>query len=85
MKRVMYVIVLLSFSIGMTACNDETSSSRTILSIGKPMRDNVIYYTHTDNERKIHDIQAMFQNKKWKRKEMKCLVLLIKRQMSFCR
>lgn len=69
MKRVMYVVVLLSFVIGMTACNDETSSSRTLLSIGKPAKDNVIYFTHTDNKRKIDDIQTMFQNKKWKRNE----------------
>ncbi|ENQ3110287.1 hypothetical protein ACQGS5_09920 [Bacillus sp. GKis3/1] len=69
MKRVMYVVVLLSFVIGMTACNDETSSSRTLLSIGKPAEDNVIYFTHTDNRRKIQEIQDMFQNKKWKRNE----------------
>ncbi|MGG3671956.1 hypothetical protein CN923_21820 [Bacillus cereus] len=69
MKRVMCVVVLLSFVIGMTACNDETSSSRTLLSIGKPAKDNVIYFTHTDNKRKIDDIQTMFQNKKWKRNE----------------
>lgn len=69
MKRVMYVVLLLSFVIGMTACNDETSSSRTILSIGKPAKDNVIYFTHTDNKRKIQEIQDMFQNKKWKRNE----------------
>ncbi|GAB6442756.1 MULTISPECIES: hypothetical protein [Bacillus] len=69
MKRVMYVVVLLSFVIGMTACNDETSSSRTLLSIGKPAKDHVIYFTHTDNKRKIDDIQTMFQNKKWKRNE----------------
>ncbi|HDR3496243.1 TPA: hypothetical protein QCX42_006032 [Bacillus toyonensis] len=70
MKRVMYVVLLLSFLIGMTACNDETSSSRTTLSIGKPAKDNVIYFTHTDNKRKIDNIQTMFQNKKWKRNEM---------------
>ncbi len=69
MKRVMYVVLLLSFVIGMTACNDETSSSRTLLSIGKPAKDNVIYFTHTDNRRKIQEIQDMFQNKKWKRNE----------------
>ncbi|UFH98818.1 hypothetical protein [Bacillus toyonensis] len=69
MKRIMCVVLLLSFLIGMTACNDETSSSRTTLSIGKPAKDNVIYYTHTDNKRKIADIQTMFQNKKWKRNE----------------
>ncbi|MFB5251794.1 hypothetical protein ACE38F_15595 [Bacillus mycoides] len=69
MKRVMYVVLLLSFVIGMTACNDETSSNRTTLSIGKPAKDNVIYYTHTDNKQKINDIQTMFQNKKWKRNE----------------
>ncbi|MEK7017786.1 MULTISPECIES: hypothetical protein [Bacillus] len=69
MKRVMYVVLLLSFVIGMTACNDETSSNRTTLSIGKPAEDNVIYYTHTDNKQKINDIQTMFQNKKWKRNE----------------
>ena len=69
MRRVMYVVLLLSFVIGMTACNDETSSSRTLLSIGKPAKDNVIYFTHTDNRRKIDDIQTMFQNKKWKRNE----------------
>lgn len=70
MKRVMCVVLLLSFLIGMTACNDETSSSRTTLSIGKPAKDNVIYFTHTDNKRKIDNIQTMFQNKKWKRNEM---------------
>ncbi|PEQ09186.1 hypothetical protein [Bacillus toyonensis] len=70
MKRIMCVVLLLSFLIGMTACNDETSSSRTTVSIGKPAKDNVIYYTHTDNKRKIDDIQTMFQNKKWKRNEM---------------
>ncbi len=80
MKRVMYVILLLSFVIGMTACNSGLPSSRTILSIGKPAEDNVIYFTHTDNKRKIHDIQDMFQNKKWK--EMKHSALLIKSQMS---
>ncbi|WP_439020291.1 hypothetical protein [Bacillus thuringiensis] len=69
MKRVMYVVLLLSFVIGMTACNDETSSSRTLLSIGKPAKDNVIYFTHIDNKRKIQEIQDMFQNKKWKRNE----------------
>ncbi|MBE7150300.1 hypothetical protein FUT12_22705 [Bacillus mycoides] len=69
MKRIMYVVLLLSFVIGMTACNDETSSSRTLLSIGKPAKDHVIYFTHTDNKRKIADIQTMFQNKKWKRNE----------------
>ena len=69
MKRVMYVVLLLSFVIGMTACNSETSSSRTLLSIGKPAEDNVIYFTHTDNRRKIQEIQDMFQNKKWKRNE----------------
>ncbi|EJS52422.1 hypothetical protein [Bacillus nitratireducens] len=69
MKRVMCVVLLLSFVIGMTACNDETSSSRTLLSIGKPAKDNVIYFTHTDNRRKIDDIQTMFQNKEWKRNE----------------
>ncbi|MFL0491475.1 MULTISPECIES: hypothetical protein [Bacillus] len=69
MKRVMYVVLLLSFVIGMTACNSETSSSRTLLSIGKPAKDNVIYFTHTDNKRKIQEIQDMFQNKKWKRNE----------------
>ncbi|WP_263701920.1 hypothetical protein [Bacillus thuringiensis] len=69
MRRVMYVVVLLSFVIGMTACNDETSSSRKLLSIGKPAKDNVIYFTHTDNRRKIQEIQDMFQNKKWKRNE----------------
>ncbi|BCC04746.1 MULTISPECIES: hypothetical protein [Bacillus cereus group] len=69
MRRVMYVVLLLSFVIGMTACNDETSSSRTLLSIGKPAKDNVIYFTHTDNRRKIQEIQDMFQNKKWKRNE----------------
>ncbi len=68
MKRIMCVVLLLSFLIGMTACNDETSSSRTTLSIGKPAKDNVIYYTHTDNKRKIDDIQTMFQSKKWKKK-----------------
>ena len=61
MKRVMYVVLLLSFVIGIAACNDETSSSRTILSIGKPAKDNVIYFTHTDNKRKIQEIQDMFQ------------------------
>ncbi|EJR59472.1 hypothetical protein IIO_03977 [Bacillus cereus VD115] len=70
MKRVIYVVLLLSFVIGMTACNDETSSSRTTLSIGKPAKDNVLYYMHTDNKRKIDDIQTMLQNKKWKRNEM---------------
>ncbi|PFN28978.1 hypothetical protein [Bacillus cereus] len=69
MKRVMYVVLLLGLIIGMTACNDETSSSRTLLSIGKPAKDNVIYFTHTDNRRKIQEIQDMFQNKKWKRNE----------------
>ncbi|MDD1370329.1 hypothetical protein Q9B79_20010 [Bacillus sp. MHSD_36] len=69
MRRVMYVVLLLSFVIGMTACNDETSSSRILLSIGKPAKDHVIYFTHTDNKRKIDDIQTMFQNKKWKRNE----------------
>ncbi|MDH4421457.1 hypothetical protein QEZ44_08310 [Bacillus cereus] len=69
MKRVMYVVLLLSFVIGMTACNSETSSSRTLLSIGKPAKGNVIYFTHTDNKRKIQEIQDMFQNKKWKRNE----------------
>ncbi|MCU4992505.1 hypothetical protein OCF10_26890 [Bacillus cereus] len=69
MKRVMYVVLLLSFLIVMTACNDETSSSRTLLSIGKPAKDNVIYFTHTDSRRKIQEIQDMFQNKKWKRNE----------------
>ncbi|OJE39246.1 hypothetical protein BAQ47_13715 [Bacillus tropicus] len=69
MKRVMYVVLLLSFVIGMTACNDETSSSGTLLSIGKPAKDNVIYFTHTDNRQKIQEIQDMFQNKKWKRNE----------------
>ncbi|HDR7353544.1 hypothetical protein [Bacillus wiedmannii] len=69
MRRLMYVALLLSFVIGMTACNDETSSSRTLLSIGKPAKDNVIYFTHTDNKRKIDDIQTMFKNKKWKRNE----------------
>ncbi|WP_131101590.1 hypothetical protein [Bacillus sp. SYJ] len=69
MRRVMYVVVLLSFVIGMTACNDETSSIRILLSIGKPAKDNVIYFTHTDNRRKIQEIQDMFQNKKWKRNE----------------
>ncbi|GAB6452690.1 hypothetical protein bcgnr5390_54500 [Bacillus luti] len=53
----------------MTACNDETPSSRTPLSIGKPTKDNVIYFTHTDNRRQIDDIQTMFQNKKWERNE----------------
>ncbi|MFJ8522660.1 hypothetical protein [Bacillus cereus] len=69
MKRVMYVVLLLSFVIGMTACNDETLSSRILLSIGKPAKDNVIYFTHTDNRRKIQEIQDMFQDKKWKRNE----------------
>jgi len=69
MRRVMYVVLLLSFVIGMTACNDETSSSRTLLSIGKPAKDHVIYFTHTDNKRKIDDIQTLFQNKEWKRNE----------------
>ncbi|MGE6552199.1 hypothetical protein ACQKFK_25365 [Bacillus mycoides] len=69
MKRVMYGVLLLSFVVGMTACNDETSSSRTLLFIGKPAKDNAIYYTHTDNKQKINDIQTMFQNKKWKRNE----------------
>lgn len=69
MKRVIYVVLLLSFVIGMTACNSETSSSRTLLSIGKPAKDNVIYFTHTDNKRKIKEIKDMFQNKKWKRNE----------------
>ncbi|AZQ48730.1 hypothetical protein ACJTM1_07275 [Bacillus sp. GX] len=69
MKRVMYVVLLFSFVIGMAACNDETSSDRTLLSIGKPAKDNVIYFAHTDNRRKIADIQTMFQNKKWKRNE----------------
>ncbi|KAB2390706.1 MULTISPECIES: hypothetical protein [Bacillus cereus group] len=69
MKRVMYVVLLLSFVVGMTACSSGSPSSRTILSSGKPAEDNVIYFTHTDNKRKIHDIQDMFQNKKWKRNE----------------
>ncbi|WP_242270858.1 hypothetical protein [Bacillus cereus group sp. BfR-BA-01425] len=69
MKRVMYIVLLLGLIIGMTACNDETSSSRTLLAIGKPAKDNVIYFTHTDNRRKIQEIQDMFQNKKWKRNE----------------
>ncbi|HDR7564929.1 MULTISPECIES: hypothetical protein [Bacillus] len=69
MKRIIHFILLISFVIGMTACNDETSSSRTLLFIGKPAKDNAIYYTHTDKKRKIDDIQTMFQNKKWKRNE----------------
>ena len=69
MKRIIHFILLISFVIGMTACNDETSSSRTLLFIGKPAKDNVIYYTHTNNEQKINDIQTMFQNKKWRRNE----------------
>ncbi|KWU65468.1 hypothetical protein AWW70_10290 [Bacillus mycoides] len=69
MKRRIHFILLISFVIGMTACNDETSSSRTLLFIGKPAKDNIIYYTHTDKKRKIDDIQTMFQNKKWKRNE----------------
>ncbi|MGF9991491.1 hypothetical protein QRE62_09475 [Bacillus mycoides] len=69
MKRIIHFILLISFVIGMTACNDETSSNRTTLSIGKPAKDNVIYYTHTNNKQKINDIQTMFQNKKWKRNE----------------
>lgn len=69
MKRIIHFILLISFVIGMTACNDETSSSRTLLFIGKPAKDNVIYYTHTNNKQKINDIQTMFQNKKWKRNE----------------
>lgn len=69
MKRVMCVVLLLGLIIGMTACNDETSSSSILLSIGKPAKDNVIYFTHTDNRRKIQEIQDMFQNKKWKRNE----------------
>ncbi|MBK5486667.1 MULTISPECIES: hypothetical protein [Bacillus] len=69
MKRIIHFILLISFVIGMTACNDETSSNRTTLSIGKPAKDNVIYYTHTNNKQKINDIQTMFQNKKWRRNE----------------
>ncbi|HHT7236997.1 MULTISPECIES: hypothetical protein [Bacillus] len=69
MKRVMYVVLLLSFVFGMTACNDETPSNEINLSIGKPAQDNVIYFTHTDSERKINDIQTIFQNKKWVRNE----------------
>lgn len=69
MKRVMYVVLLLSFVVGMTACSSGSPSSRTILSIGKPAEDNVIYFTHTDNKRKIQDIQDRFQNKEWKRNE----------------
>ncbi len=69
MKRIIHFILLISFVIGMTACNDETSSSRTLLFIGKPAKDNAIYHTHTDKKRKIDDIQTMFQNKKWKRNE----------------
>ncbi|MDI6531457.1 hypothetical protein [Bacillus mycoides] len=69
MKRIIHFILLISFVIGMTACNDETSSNRTTLSIGKPAKDNVIYYTHINNKQKINDIQTMFQNKKWKRNE----------------
>ncbi|MGG0443501.1 hypothetical protein [Bacillus mycoides] len=69
MKRIIHFILLISFVIGMTACNDETSSSRTLLFIGKPAKDNVIYYTHTNNKQKINDIQTMFQNKKWRRNE----------------
>lgn len=69
MKRVMYVVLLLSFVIGMTACNSELPSSRTILSIGKPAGDHVIYYKNTDNRQKIQDIQDIFQNKRWKRNE----------------
>ncbi|MEW9183168.1 hypothetical protein AB2553_22930 [Bacillus mycoides] len=69
MKRIIHFILLISFVIGMTACNDETSSNRTTLSIGKPAKDNVIYYTHTNNKQKINDVQTMFQNKKWKRNE----------------
>ncbi|MGG0300774.1 hypothetical protein ABEY59_01050 [Bacillus albus] len=37
--------------------------------MGKPAKDHVIYFTHTDNKRKIDDIQNMFQNKKGKRNE----------------
>lgn len=69
MKRVIHIVILLGFVIGIAACNSETSSSRPLLSIGKPAEDNVIYFTHTDNKRKIHNIQDMFQNKKWKRNE----------------
>ncbi|MCZ6939186.1 hypothetical protein ACQKOD_08765 [Bacillus mycoides] len=69
MKRIIHFILLISFVIGMTACNDETSLNRTTLSIGKPAKDNVIYYTHTNNKQKINDLQTMFQNKKWKRNE----------------
>ncbi|MGG0152445.1 hypothetical protein [Bacillus mycoides] len=69
MKRIIHFILLISFVIGMTACNDETSSNRTTLSIGKPAKDNVIYYTHINNKQKINDVQTMFQNKKWKRNE----------------
>ncbi|QBP92483.1 hypothetical protein E1A90_15705 [Bacillus mycoides] len=69
MKRIIHFILLISFVIGMTACNDETSSNRTTLSIGKPAKDNVIYYTHTNKKQKINDVQTMFQNKKWKRNE----------------
>ncbi|MED3272402.1 hypothetical protein BK703_09700 [Bacillus thuringiensis serovar silo] len=69
MKRVIHTVILLGFVIGIAACNSETSSSRTLLSIGKPARDNVIYFTHTDNKRKIQDIQDRFQNKEWKRNE----------------
>ncbi len=68
-KRIIHFILLISFVIGMTACNDETSLNRTTLSIGKPAKDNVIYYTHTNNKQKINDLQTMFQNKKWKRNE----------------
>ncbi|AOM09774.1 MULTISPECIES: hypothetical protein [Bacillus] len=69
MKRVIHIVILLGFVIGIAACNSETSSSRTLLSIGKPARDNVIYFTHTDNKRKIQDIQDRFQNKEWERNE----------------
>lgn len=50
MKRVMYVILLFSFVIGMIVCNSGLFLSYIILFIGKLVEDNVIYFMYIDNK-----------------------------------
>gem|GEM_PF-3799928 len=80
MKRVMYVVLLLSLVIGMTACSSGSPSSRTILSIGKPAEImSYILRIQITNERYMI-YKTCFKIRSGK--EMKHSALLIKHQMS---
>ncbi|MEH7464853.1 hypothetical protein V7166_23255, partial [Bacillus thuringiensis] len=64
MKVITRLLLLFSLVIVVAACKNENHSN-TILSVGKPLKNNEIHFKNTDENKKIRIINEVFKKKKW--------------------